>query len=52
MIKFKKWRNLTAKHPHNFDAYFIVKISSILRNIYIVSRDQEKIEFYVNNYID
>ena len=42
----------TAKHLRNLSAYYIVKISLILRNAYIVSKNQEKIVIYVNNYID
>ena len=43
---------LTAKYSHNLCVHCIVEISSILQNIYVVLRDQKKIVFYVNNYID
>ncbi len=41
-----------AEHPHNLGAHRIVEISSILRSAHVVPRDQERIVFYVNNYID
>ncbi len=42
----------TAKHPRNLGAYRIIEISSILHSTHIVLRNQERIIFYVNNYID
>ena len=45
-------RALIAKHPRNLGTYCIVEISSILHYLHIVLRDQEKIMFYINNYID
>ena len=41
-----------AKNPRNLGAQCIIEISSILRTAHIISRDQDKIMFYVNNYID
>lgn len=52
MVKFEKMHASTAKHPRNLGAHHIVEISSILHNIHVVFRDQEKIVFYINNYID
>ena len=52
MIELEKMCTLTAKYPYNFGAYCIIQISLILHSTYIVFRDQEKIVFYVNNYID
>lgn len=52
MVELEKWRNLTAKHPRNLGAYCIVEISSILHSPHVVFRDQKRIVFYVNNYID
>ncbi len=52
IVELKKICASTAKHPCNFGAHCIIEISSILRSAYIVSRDQERIVFYVNNYID
>ena len=51
MIELEKMYALTAKHLRNLDAYCIVKIFSILHNAHVILRDQ-KIVFYVNNYID
>lgn len=42
----------TAKHFLNFGAYYIIEISSILHNIYIIFKNPEKIVFYIDNYID
>ncbi len=52
MIELEKMRTSTAKYPRNLGAPRIVEISSILRSAHIVLRDQEKIVFYINNYID
>ncbi len=52
IVEIEKMHALTAKHPRNLSAHCIVKILSILRNAFIVSRDQERIVFYINNYID
>ncbi len=43
---------LTAKHPRNLGLHYIIKISSILHDAHIIPRNQERIVFYVNNYID
>ena len=45
-------RALTAENPRNFGAYWIIEISSILRNAHMVPRDQDNFVFYLNNYID
>lgn len=52
MIEFEKMRTLTANNLRNLGAYQIIEISSILQNVYVISRDQGKIIFYINNYID
>ncbi len=52
MVELKKMHTLTPKHPRNLGAHRIVEISSILHSAYVVPRDEEKIVFYVNNYID
>ncbi len=52
MVKFEKMRTSTAKHPRNLGAYHIIEISSILRSVYIIPRNKERIMFYINNYID
>ncbi len=41
-----------VENPRNLVAYRIIEISSILRSAYVVPRDQDKVVFYVNNYID
>ncbi len=40
-----------AKHLCNLSAHRIIEISSFLRITHVVPRDQERIVFYVNNYI-
>ncbi len=52
IVELKKIYTSTAKHSCNLGAHWIIKIFSILRNLYVVPRDQERIEFYVNNYIN
>lgn len=51
IAELKKQRNLTTKYYHNFGIYCIVKISLILHSAYVVSKNQERIMFYINNYI-
>ncbi len=43
---------LIAENPCNLGAYQIVEIALILCNVYVVPRDQDKVVFYVNNYIN
>ena len=52
IIKLKKMCALTSKNPRNLITHWIIEISSVLRNAQVISRDQDKIVFYVNNYID
>ncbi len=41
-----------AKNPLNLSAYWIIEISLVLCNAHVVSRNQDRVVFYVNNYID
>ncbi len=52
MVELEKMHASMAEYSRNLGAYCIIEIFSILRNAHIVSKDQEKIVFYVNNYID
>lgn len=52
MIKFEKIYTLTAKNLHNLCTFRIIKISLVLRYIYIISKDQKWFMFNVNNYIN
>ncbi len=52
MIQLEKMCASIVKNPRNLGAHRIIEISSVLRSAYIVLRDQEKVVFYVNNYID
>ena len=52
MIELKKMRTSTAENPRNLVAYWIIEISSVLHSAHIVSKDQDKFVFYVNNYIN
>ena len=52
MVKFEIIRALIAKNLHNLEAHQIIEIFSILYSAYMVPRDQNKIVFYVNNYIN
>lgn len=52
IIESKNQHTSTAENPLNFSVYYIVKISSILCSTYIILKNQKKIKFYVNNYID
>ncbi len=52
MIELEKMHTLIAENPRNLGSHWIIKISSILHSAYVVSRDQDKVMFYDNNYID
>ncbi len=52
MIALEKMRDSISENPRYLGAHRIIEISSVLRSAYIVLRDQEKVVFYVNNYID
>ena len=52
MIEFKKMRTSIAKNPRNFSVYQIIKVFLILNSAHVVFKDQNKVIFYVNNYID
>ena len=45
-------RASTAENPRNLAAHRIIEISFVLRSAHVVPRDQDKIVFYVNKYID
>ena len=40
MIKLEKMHVLTVENLRNLDAHQIIEISSVLRNIYMIPRDQ------------
>ncbi len=52
MIELEKICISIAENPRNLGIYRIIKISLVLCSAYVVSRDQDKVMFYVNNYID
>ena len=52
MFELEKMCALITKNSHNFDACQIMEISSVQRSAYVVLRNQDKVEFYVNNYIN
>lgn len=41
-----------AKHVSNLGAYYIIELFLIFHIEYVVFNDQEKIIFYINNYIN
>ncbi len=50
-MEFEMMRAMIVKNPHNLGAHRIIEIFSVLYNTYVVSRNQDKVVFYVNNYI-
>ncbi len=52
MIQLEKMCASIAKNPHNLGVHQIIEISSVLYSAHVVPRDQDKVVFYVNNYID
>lgn len=52
MVELDKWHASTAKNPRNLRAHRIIEVSLVLRSVYVVSKDQDRMVFYVNNYIN
>ncbi len=52
MIEFEKVRALIMENFHNLSAHWIIEISSVLRSTHMIPRDQDKVVFFINNYID
>ena len=52
MIELEKIYALIAKNPRNFGAYWIIEISLILCSVHVIPKDEDKVIFYINNYID
>ncbi len=52
MIELEKMRASIAKNLCNLGAHWIIEIFLILRSTHVVPRDQNKVVFYINNYID
>ena len=52
IVELEKIYALIAKNPRNLGACQIIEIPSVLHSAYMISRDQNKVVFYVNNYID
>ena len=52
MVELDKWHASTVENPRNLGAHHIIEVSSVLRSAHVVPRDQDKMVFYVNNYID
>ena len=46
IVELEKIYTLMAKYPYNLSTHYIVKLSLILHNAYIVLKDQEKVMFY------
>ena len=52
MVELGKMRTLITKNPCNLSACQIIEIFLVLRSAHMVSKDQNKVVFYINNYID
>ena len=52
MIELEKMGVLTAINLHNLGTHQNFEILLILHNVYIISSDQNKFMFYINNYIN
>ena len=52
MIELDKWHASTAENLRNHGVHRIIEVSSILHGAHVVPRDQDRMVFYVNNYID
>ena len=52
MIELEKMRALTADDLRNLGAHRIIEIFLVLQSAHLVPRDQDKVVFYINKYID
>ncbi len=52
IIELEKMRILFAENLCNLGIYWIIKISLVLRSTHVVPKNQDKVIFYVNNYIN
>lgn len=52
IIEFEKMHTLTAENPRNLSAHQIINIYLVLYNAYVVTRDENKFGFNVNNFHD
>lgn len=52
MIELKKMHTSTVENLCNLGVYQIIEISMILCSAYVVLGDEDKVMFYINNYID
>ena len=52
MVELDKWHASTAENPRNLGAHRIIEVSLVLHSAYVVPKDQDRMVFYVNNYID
>lgn len=51
-IELKKIYATITKNPYNIGIYQMIKISSILRCVYVIYRNQDMVVFYLYNYIE
>ena len=52
MVELDKWHASMAENPRNLGAHRIIEVSLVLRSAHVIPRDQDRMVFYVNNYID
>lgn len=52
MIKLENISILIAENPYNLGIYQIIEIPLVLCIAYVILRDQGRVMFYVNNYMD
>lgn len=52
IFEFEKISTLMAKNLFKLNAYQIIKILLVLYNTYKVLKNQDKLIFYINNYIN
>ena len=52
MVELDKWHASMAENLRNFGTHCIIQVFLVLRSVYVVPKDQDKMVFYINNYID
>ncbi len=52
MVQLKKWPISMTKNCRNLGVHQVIEIFSVLHNAQVIPRDQARVVFYINNYID
>ena len=52
MVELDKWHASIAENTFNLGAHCIIEVFLVLHSAHVIPRDQDKLVFYINNYIN